>query len=263
MAMDPFHFGPPERRMFAVYHPARGAVRGAVLVCPPLLHEHVRSYRFFSLLCERFAEAGLACLRFDYYGTGDSGGEDADFSPDAAIGDIAAAAAELRRRTGDVPLALLAVRASALLAAEAAPVIAADVLWLWLPVADGKTYVETLDEYYAHELASPDRYPTRDGTAPRRADDLMGFRLSSAFRPQLSARRLPATADALPPTVLVCAEDDDVAIDGAVRLRLPDAATQWTGEIDLRSLILVRDVEPTVQALLVDWPQPRGQVAHG
>lgn len=249
--------------MFAVHHPARGTVRGAVLACPPLLHEYMRSHRFFSLLCERFAEAGLSCLRFDYYGTGDSGGEDADFSPDMAIGDIAAAAAELRKRAGDVPLALLAARASALFAVEAAPAIDADALWLWLPVADGKAYVEALDACYAHELASPDRYPTRAGPAPHRADDLMGFRLSPAFRSQLSARRLPATAGALPPTALVCAEGDSVALDGAVRHRLPVAATQWTDEIDLRSLILVRDAEPAVQALLADWPEPQGQVAHG
>src|SRR3546814_936957 len=68
----------------------------------------------------RLAADGVACLRFDYHGTGDSEGDDADFSPDLALSDIVCAATELRRRVGDHPLVLMGIRASAPLAFHAA-----------------------------------------------------------------------------------------------------------------------------------------------
>src|SRR3546814_19955543 len=116
MSMQPFHFFAQERRLFGVLHPAVGTTRAQVLMCPPLLHEHVRSYRFFSQMAGRLAADGVACLRFDYHGTGDSEGDDADFSPDLALADIACAAAELSRRVGDHPLVLMGIRAYAPLA---------------------------------------------------------------------------------------------------------------------------------------------------
>jgi hypothetical protein len=262
--MQAFHFGPMQRRLFGAFHPAKGAARGLVLLCPPLLHEHMRSYRFFSQLSDRLAEAGLACLRFDYFGTGDSAGADADFSPAAAPGDIALAAEELRRRGGaHLPLVLLGIRGSALFAARAARDVQADALWLWLPVDDGRAYVESLDARYRHELASPDRYPMRDRPAPVGPHDLLGFQLSPVFRDELgeyridAGTRLPATA------VVVATSDGHLAIADAVHHILPDAATRWADEIDLRNLILLRDVEPVLHALLSDLPQARRQVAHG
>src|SRR3546814_769555 len=71
MSMQPFHFFAQERRLFGVLHPAVGSTRAQVLMCPPLLHEHTRSYRFFSQMAGRLAADGVACLRFDFHGTGD------------------------------------------------------------------------------------------------------------------------------------------------------------------------------------------------
>src|SRR3546814_7757064 len=48
MSMQPFHFFAQERRLFGALHPAVGSTRAQVLMCPTLLHEHTRSYRFFS-----------------------------------------------------------------------------------------------------------------------------------------------------------------------------------------------------------------------
>src|SRR3546814_17164110 len=79
--MQPFHFFAQERRLFGVLHPAVGSTRAQVLMCPPLLHEHPRSYRFFSQMAERLAAHGGACLRFDFPGAGDTEGADADVSP--------------------------------------------------------------------------------------------------------------------------------------------------------------------------------------
>src|SRR3546814_19230327 len=86
-----------------------------------------------------------------YHGTGDSEGDDADFSPDLALSDIVCAAAELRRRVGDHPLVLMGIRASAPLAFHAADPAGADALWLWLPVVDGCAHVQSLE---AQDLAA-------------------------------------------------------------------------------------------------------------
>ncbi len=71
-------------------------------------------YRFYVELSERFAEAGHHAIAFDYYGrTAGLGprGDDFDYTPhrqqvelDQALEDLAAAIAELRRRTGAGPV---------------------------------------------------------------------------------------------------------------------------------------------------------------
>jgi hypothetical protein len=261
--MHAFHFGTAQRRLFGAFHPAQGTTRGLVLLCPPLLHEHMRSYRFFSQMADRLAEAGLACLRFDYFGTGDSGGDDADFSPADAPGDIALAIGELRRRGGAYfPLMLLGIRASALFAARAAQAAQVDALWLWLPVTDGRAYVETLDARYGQELASPDRYPMGHGSASVGPNDLLGFSLSPAFRNELAGYRIDPGMP-LPPTTVVCAAGDGVpVVAAAIHHVLPDKASCWADEIDLRNLILVRDIEPVLHALLDELPQAPRQVAN-
>jgi carboxymethylenebutenolidase len=70
-------------------------------------------YPFYIELAERFAEAGYHAIAFDYYGrTAGLGprGDDFDYGPhreqvklDQALDDLAAAAAEFRRRTGAGP----------------------------------------------------------------------------------------------------------------------------------------------------------------
>lgn len=253
MNRQAFHFGTGDRQLFGVLHPAAGRTRGLVVCCPPLLHEQMRSYRFFSQLAARLAADGLACLRFDYHGSGDSAGEDADFSPDAAPDEIAIAAAELRRRAGDYPLVVLGVRGSALFACRAAQRVRADGLWLWQPVCDGREYVEALDARYRHELRSRERYPARKLPVPTGADDLMGFAVSSQFRRSLSNCRISADAALPPVTIIADAADLAPGFPQARRHVLPAAATAWADEIDLHSLIHLRDAEPVVQALLRDF----------
>src|SRR3546814_10518510 len=136
----------------------------------------------------RLAADGVACLRFDYHGTGDSEGDDADFSPDLALADIACAAAELRRRVGDHPLVLMGIRASAPLAFHAADPAGADALWLWLPVVDGCAHVQSLEAQDLAARTDPHRYPLRALPVPAERAELVGFRTSAGFRRELASR---------------------------------------------------------------------------
>lgn len=71
-----------------------GPPLAAVLVVVGGPQTRVGSHRQFVLLARALAKAGFACLRFDYRGMGDSGGELRGF--DAIGDDIAAALATLR-----------------------------------------------------------------------------------------------------------------------------------------------------------------------
>lgn len=263
MSMQPFYFSAQERRLFAAMHPASGSTRALVLMCPPLLHEHMRSYRFFAQLAGRLAAGGVACLRFDYYGTGDSEGDDADFSPDLALSDIACAADELRARAGGHPLVLMGIRASAPLAFHAAAPAGADALWLWQPICDGCAHAQALEAQDRAARSERDRYPLRPLPVPAADDSLMGFRTSPGFRAELSARCVVAGGTELPVAVITDANSVPPAFANGVHHVLPDAATDWAGEIDMRSVIHVRDAEAVVQALLQDLPQRMPRTANG
>ncbi|KXK16024.1 MAG: hypothetical protein UZ14_CFX002000200 [Chloroflexi bacterium OLB14] len=50
----------------------------AVLICPPVGHEFVNSYRGLRHLADGFAEKGVTTFRMEYQGVGDSSGLDTD-----------------------------------------------------------------------------------------------------------------------------------------------------------------------------------------
>ena len=263
MSMQPFYFRAHERRLFGVLHPAVGQTRALVLMCPPLLHEHARSHRFFSQVAGRLAADGVACLRFDYHGTGDSEGDDADFSPERALEDIVCAASELRSRAGDHPLVLMGIRASALLAFHAAGSAGADALWLWLPVIDGQAYVQSLEAGDLEARCDRDRYPSRALPVVAEQHELMGFRTSERFRAQMASRSITGADTSLPVAVVTGPATMPVVFAHGVHHELPEVAADWVDELDMRSIIHLRDAESVLQALLLELPQREAEVVNG
>lgn len=256
---QPRYFGPPERRLFGVYHPPVGPLKANLLLCPPLLHEQVRSYRFFSKMAAQLAGTGLACLRFDYYGTGDSEGDDSDFLPAGTRLDLQLAAAELRRSAGAAPLILMAVRGAALLAHRDAAAVGASALWLWQPVADGDAYVQTLLSRDRHERGSRNRYPLLRREARSGPNDLMGFALSPEFAEQLADLRIGQAPSGLKVAVLDTAGMPSL-VSADLRVDIPEAVSAWADEIDLNGLIPLREARNGLETLVSDIP---GWTAHG
>ena len=250
VVMLPAFFGPDERRLFGVGHLPVGGARAALLMCPPLLHEQMRSYRFFSQMAAQLAGAGIACLRFDYYGTGDSGGDDGQFQPDSTARDLVLAAAELRRLAPGIPLVVMAARASALFAWRDAGALGASALWLWQPVVDGARYVQSLLARDARERGSKHRYPLLKGRAPALRDDLMGFRLSPGAQQALAALTLAGPGPEVPVSVVDTADGEGHALESDARFRLPASLSAWTDEIDLDGLIPLRDARDALEGLL-------------
>ena len=88
--------GSTERKLAGVYSPASGDRKGrGVVICPPFGQEMIRAHRSCRILASWMAESGLDVLRFDYYCTGESGGETEDLSVAGAIQDTITAIEEI------------------------------------------------------------------------------------------------------------------------------------------------------------------------
>ncbi len=119
--MMPFLFGSRERRLFGAYDPAQptnGADR-AVLICPPWGNEYIFAHRTLRHLALRLSQKGFHVLRFDYYATGDSAGEDGENDYAGSYADLQMARTELKEMTGVAQINFVGMRFGASLAAEA------------------------------------------------------------------------------------------------------------------------------------------------
>jgi len=129
------------------YHPPMAAARDLVVVlCPPIGHEAVSGYAILVQLATHLAQQGFPVLRFDYHGTGDSAGTDADPGRVAAwLASVEAAVAQARRLSLASHVALLGIRLGAVLALEvAARSTVGESLVLWAPCPSGRSFVREL-----------------------------------------------------------------------------------------------------------------------
>lgn len=182
MSESPFFFEPPSSPgsgpVFGWLNPGKGSLKDlGVVLCGPLGREDLSAYRTLRHLAHRLADRGLATLRFDWPGTGNSAGDHVLGAQVALFGEsIRCAVQELRSRCQIDQIALLGLRAGALLALEAAASgqdIAA--IALVAPVLSGRAY---LRELRALSAAAASREPAAE--APP-SDDLEsgGFLLSA------------------------------------------------------------------------------------
>lgn len=222
--MTPMLFGPPARRLFGLFHPPEREGRIAVLICAPFGQEVVRSHRLFRVLSDRLARTGIAVLRFDPYGTGDSPGEDIDGELEGWRRDVCTAHEELHRLTTPRRIVWLGSRLGATVATMATRSGRCDPsrLILWDPIVDGARYFNELREN--HVAALEQSYWIADRTWRRRlrddsesfTDELIGFGVSPALRDQLrgltpQSLRLTGTHE----TVVLAKPEDNLALQWA------------------------------------------------
>ena len=197
--MTPSYFGLPSRRMFGIHH-APGAARRtdrAVLLVSPFGHEALRIHRFYRLLAERLSRQGVAVLRFDAYGTGDSAGDDDDVDLQGWSGDILQAHRELARLSGATRIRWLGSRLganAAMLAAASDPAPAyLDQVVAWDPIPDGRAYLAALGRAQLEELQAAFCVPRASWRPALEKDPLamsaesLGFAISPRLRSQILA----------------------------------------------------------------------------
>ncbi len=209
--MQPEYFGPPGHELFGIFH-ARGAqapARAAVLLCNAFGRESVQLHRLFRVLADRLSRAGCDVLRFDYYGTGDSAGDDTDADLEGFCEDLLRANAELTRRAPGMPVTWVGARLGANVAALASRRVSPARLVLLDPIADGRDYLDALRTQHAETLIEsqraklpPARVSFRDDES-QYLEEASGFALPRRLCDQLRAVRFTAPGTGVP-SVVIC-----------------------------------------------------------
>jgi pimeloyl-ACP methyl ester carboxylesterase len=176
----PLHFGRTAGELFGLMQlPASGEVKDtAVVLCPPFGLEYIRSHRAFVTLGSRLAAKGLATLRLDYFGCGDSAGESEDGTVERWVEDVCDAVDEARRQSGARAVSLVGLRLGAAVAALAAAQRSdVDRLVLWDPIISGREYLGELRAGHRRWLAHA--YATSRCTS---TEEAFGFPLHERLR---------------------------------------------------------------------------------
>lgn len=251
--IEPMLLPQGDGHLFVARHRSATLPRARILLCPPLLQEQIRSYRFFAQLADQWARHGAEVIRFDYSGTGDSSGSGVEFSIDRAVRDIRQVWDTLIGRDDDIPRVLCGVRMGALLAAHAMhDGLDADTAWWWQPVLSGATWLEESAAVDVRERQSRSRFPLHPGPTAV-SGELMGHvidpRLPAALgQLQWPDVRLPSvwlldSMHALEP----CMDVDDV-------VRLPLVFDAWAGQVDFETIIPARLADAATVRLFTRLP---------
>lgn len=196
-APEPLFIEAGDRRLFALFHPADGDMRGCVLMLPPFAEEMNMSRRMTYLTGRAFAAAGYGFLALDLTGTGESSGDFADARIDIWQDDARAGLTWLHDKTGHAPI-LMGLRAGALLAAS---LQAEAPLVLWQPVGNGETMINQFlrIRIAAALTGNAEKETTKGLRALWQAGDgveIAGYEISPALADGFDALRL---ADMAPP----------------------------------------------------------------
>lgn len=226
-------FGSDSCRAFGLLHvPAAAIATGAgVVLCPPFGPDLSSTYRFHKKLAERLAARGIAVLRIDYHGTGDSPGVGGYGSePDEVprwIASIRAAIDHLRASSGATHVGLFGMRLGAALAVAAAEQGGVDELALLAPVS-GRAYLRELTVMAQLHPAAPRPFAGQE----EGDQEVVGF----VVRKETGARIReldPAKPKALPaPRILVVPRDD---LPGA-EPRIVEALRARGADVELREV---------------------------
>jgi alpha-beta hydrolase superfamily lysophospholipase len=228
------YFDSGDHRLFGwLHHPSVDSVATlGVVICKPFGYEAICSHRGIRGFAESLAAAGLPALRFDYLGTGDSAEIDAGADQiQAWARDVAAAAEELRRRTGVPRVCLVGVRLGGLLAMLAAAECSVSGLVLISPILSGRRYLRELRTTRMAGAAMAGNGAVADDKNEAGSMEVSGYTLSAATLASLG--RLDFTL--LPPPQV----PDMLVIDGAsmpVAKRWAESLSARTGRTEYRAL---------------------------
>lgn len=193
--MRPISFGRQRPMSGLLYEPARGTVRGEIVLANPFGQEAVRSSVMYRLLALRLAAQGFWVLRFDYHGTGDSPGEGEDQTLADWCGDLLVAHEYLADVSHARRACSFGVGLGGTIAAMAAcnSTRPADELYLWDPVFDGPAYIARIKRAHVAELERAFGLPWKavakltGESAPRVPGYVLGFPIGDELAREIDA----------------------------------------------------------------------------
>jgi exosortase A-associated hydrolase 2 len=272
--------------LFGVLHRPEGNPTLALVFCPPFAEEKKGAHRLLVETARALADHGVAVLRFDYRGTGDSEGSFAEFTLAGAEEDIQRALAFVRAQYPGTPAGLLGVRLGAALAARVAeswPSEAgcAHCLVLWEPVINGRRYAQmNLRQKRIREMltakegaeasgqAQPEAPKPKTGAPAGEGYDFDGYWVTPALHAEMEALAFPGEIRRPPARVLGIS----VNAAGRVSREMEGALASYTSagaEIETRAIVAepfwslqdpvpVPDLVQTTLSWISDSPAPNG-----
>jgi len=193
--------------LYGVYHEPERAARLAVVIAPALFEERKSAYAVLAQLARELVQHGHPVFRFDYRGSGESGGASAQRRWSDLAGDLAAAQAALLKLSGQERAACVGLRLGATLALQSAAELKSRAVVALAPVAQGAAQARLwrMRSKIRSELTAGEG-PAQDAPAPSEKGvvDLDGFAVGAAFLEDIAARDLLKQPGALDlPTLLV------------------------------------------------------------
>jgi alpha-beta hydrolase superfamily lysophospholipase len=262
------YFSSGDKTLFGWLHRPTGRPAAGVglVICKPFGYEATCSHRSVRAFAEAAADLGVATLRFDYLGTGDS----ADIEPQADqlevwSRDTLAAISELQRATGVARVCLLGIRLGALLATLASKQCrAVSSVILIAPIISGPRY---LRELRTTRLAASLNTNATMGSGAASVDgpkakvtslDVSGFPMSAATAAALSNIELASqTAPPAPRTLIIDGESLPASRGWAESLSASAGGTKYLalpGLIEMTMRAPLRAVVPLAMvAAMRDW----------
>jgi uncharacterized protein len=210
--MNPLYLGTSKRRIFGIYEPAaaQGSRPRAVVLCNPWGSEYVYAHRSLRQLAVKLATSGYHTFRFDFYGTGDSGGDMSEADLAGWEADAAVALDGIKDIAGTAHVTVVGLRLGASIAATVAARLAdqVDALVMWDPIVSGEDYVRGLRA--ASQPIAVDGDPD--------AVEVDGFVLTSTMMRDLKTIDLRHVIAAPPSRSLVLITERDTSHDGLAEL---------------------------------------------
>ena len=193
-------FGDDASLLGHLHTPCGAAVDLAVVICPvPFGYENVCGHRGLRILGDRLAAGGIAALRFDFPGSGDSDGEQTLAAWKAAV---ATAVAVVRRESGCARVGLIGVGLGGSVALASVDAgVDVDKLILWGAPARGRSWLRRQRAYQRVAALSPDAAAPPPPPLPENTEVLSGFPLAETLAQELATLDIArATTDAWPVT---------------------------------------------------------------
>jgi len=215
-------FGEVDRPLFGrLTVPVGEKTKGAVLLSPPIGRESRLARRAFRTLAMYLAVDGYVSLRYDHFGTGDSGGSMEDEGLDLAWVEGVDEGVGLLRSLGITRVSAVGMRMGATIVGTAASTfdLGLTSLVLWDPCESGRAYVR---ELVALGALGPETTGLGEPTK------MLEYALSDAAAMRLNKFSLvePATRR-LAERVLVVTREDR-AVSNKFRSRWETEDVQWT-----------------------------------
>ena len=144
--MEIFHVENNGRKILSIFHPANHnkVKKTGVIICSPLGHEYLRFYKAISVLAKELSSAGFATFRFDYYGAGDSHGDETELDLSSSKTDLRLMIKEMKEGCGVDTVCLIGVRYGSLVSLASLDLVLLNALILWNPIFSGKEYLSDI-----------------------------------------------------------------------------------------------------------------------